>query len=135
MPHASEAQLSEYLGPRLLVIADRDGDGVADAPLVAAALSRADGLIDGYIVRFLPLAVVVPELTQASLDIATYYLAGNLKTDQERERFEDAIKWLVHLSKGVATLPLPPEEPVAGGTLEVVSAERRFTRDTLAGVL
>lgn len=117
MAYATAAQLEEYLGrDRYLDLADRDRDGTPDEAAVEAVLSRASAIADSYIARYLPLAEPYPEaLADAVIQIATYTLAGNAATDDERARYEDALRWLREVAAGQAELvrptdPTPPTE-------------------------
>lgn len=102
----AKAQLGE---DALLLVADRDGDGVIDTEMVAAAIEDAGALIDTHVsARYaLPLAAVPPVLRSAAIDIAHYRLANRpgQMTDDIRRRYEDAISLLKRVADGKADLP------------------------------
>ena len=97
MAYATDADIIDLYGNDMLDrLADRDGDGVADAPKVQRALDDAAALIDGYIATrvTLPLASVPAVLKNLSIDIAVYRLAtdAGLLSEDARKRYEDAIR-------------------------------------------
>lgn len=93
---------------QLVLIADRDGDGVADAAAVSKALEDASAEIDAYLaVKYtLPLASPPPLLAHLCVDIAVYRLAADayVATDERRKRFDDALLLLLRLATGEASL-------------------------------
>lgn len=74
MTYATQADLEARFGPEeLLKLADRDGDGAADATVVGAALTDAAAEIDGHLATAydLPLAAGPwPSLRAAACDLA-----------------------------------------------------------------
>lgn len=147
MSYASQADIEAIYGAAALaIVADRDGDGLADGPAVAAALGRASDEIDLHVgaAYALPLAATPPQLVQLAVDVALYRLAldAGVRTDEHRQRYEDAVAVLKRIAEGRARLTLPadpgaapdPEDPTAGqGPRPIVTAgpERLFSRDTL----
>jgi phage gp36-like protein len=98
---------------RLLALSDTDGDGIADAGLVDAAILEADSLIDTYASkRFrVPFSSAPPAIKALSARIAARVLRRNRTmvlasdvTDEETDR-----KWLEALAKGDV---LPGVEPI-----------------------
>lgn len=116
MPYATLTDITDLYGPNALYVADRDGDGVADAVAVDKALTHASAEIDSYLlVRYtLPLSDVDQKLVQISVDIALYRLAlsHDVLSDEHRKRYEDAIAWLKDVAAGRAKLHLPSAPPV-----------------------
>lgn len=108
--HATVEQLENHLGEdRYLALVDRDNDGAADTDAVEAALADASSLCDSYVSRWLPLSEPPKALVTAVLDLAVYQLAGNRSTEDERRRYEDALRWLRDVSVGRATLGTGPQ--------------------------
>lgn len=136
MSYATAAQLEEHLGSdRYLNLADRDRDGAADAAAVDAILSRASSVADSYIARWLPIPTPYPEvLADAVIQIATYYLAGNAATDNERALYEDALRWLRDVAANKALLGTP-EGPVDtdGAEVRVCAPDAQWTPDLAGG--
>lgn len=119
MPYATLADLQNRYGEdAITVLADRDGDGAADAGVVDRALADADAEIDAYLAeRYqLPLSPVPPLLTRLACEIAVYRLgmeAGGGLTEEKRKRYEDVVALLKRLGDGTATLGLPADQPAA----------------------
>lgn len=135
--YATSAELQDYLGEDdFLRVADRDGSGAVDADAVTQALDEASSLADSYLARWLPIASVPPVLRRHVMAIAAYSLAGNLQTDDQRRRYEDAIKWLRDVADGKASLGIPPSsDTVSSGSVYYETNARVMTRSTLRGVL
>ncbi|MDP2805447.1 MAG: DUF1320 domain-containing protein [Gallionellaceae bacterium] len=73
MSYAALSDLVAQFGDReVLALTDRNGDGVADAPVYGMALQRASNTIDAYLAaRYpLPLTVVPDQLVDICCDIA-----------------------------------------------------------------
>lgn len=140
--YATAAQLdTHYSAAEVLIAADRDGDGAADAGVIAAALTKATEEIDSYLgVRYtLPLVSVPGILVSACCEVAMYRMSINspAMTEEKRQRYEDVIKWLQSVAKGLATLgvseALDPSDDTA--TVTTTSEVRLFTRSSLAGLI
>jgi phage gp36-like protein len=139
MPYATQQEIEDRYGLDALTVAsDRDRDGLADDDAIALALSDASAEIDSYLaVKYqLPLAVVPDVLTRCCVDISIYRLSADasVATEEQRVRYEDAMRLLLNLAVGKASLGLPVEPPTRDGAApSVVSSERRFSRDKLRG--
>lgn len=140
--YAIDADLQAYFGSeQYLIAADRDGDSTADAGVVAAALIKASEEIDSYLCQryTLPLATVPGVLLGICCDIAMYRLSINstAMTEEKRTRYEDAIKWLRDVAKGVAGIGVLEEGSDSDDVATVTSTSeaRLFSRMKLAGVL
>lgn len=120
----------------------RPPSGVIDESVTAAALDAATQIIDGYVgAQYqLPLASAVPLLTDLAADIARYRLYKTAATEQVQRRFDDAIKTLTGISKGLIRLPVG--DPGAGSAepagrndvLAIQSAPRLFSRASMRGM-
>lgn len=135
MPYATRKEFEDHLGPdRFVDLADRSRSGSPDDGAVAAALANASSLADSYLTRYLPIdpTAIPATLRGYVLDIATYQLAGNRRTDDERLRYEDALRWLRDIAASKANLGLPtgPVEAPAGGML-VDAPEALFRRSKI----
>lgn len=142
MPYATQEDIVTLYTADALVVADRDGDGVPDAAAIARALASASSEIDASLgVRYdLPLSSSHDILTQYCVDIALYRLAGSsaTMTEELRQRYEDAMKWLDHIATGKKRLNIPAvpgEEPSDAGPnpLVVSGPARLFSRDKMRG--
>lgn len=97
---------TRYGADELLMLADRDNDGVLDAGVVEAMLQDADAEIVSYIgqaVRIDP-ANVPLNLKRIACEIARYRLYGANPIEDARKRYEDAILFLKRVAEGKATL-------------------------------
>ena len=125
----------------VLTTVDRDGDRDPDPAALDPGLTQASSLIDSYLgSRYtLPLPSAPAVLVQACVDIAIYKWCADHQglTEEKRVRYDDAIKWLKDVSKGLATLG-PVESVVVGVNetqVEYAVESRLFSRRTLKGVL
>ena len=127
---------------QLVELADDDGDGVADAAVLAAAIAAAEATLDGYLqTRYpLPLATVPPVLVRLARDLAAWELWSRRDTpDLEKRpvyfRWKDALRFLEKLASGEVQLGAtpPPAESAGGVRVAQTAAERVFTRDSLRG--
>jgi phage gp36-like protein len=141
--YCTQSDLEARFGDEeVLLASDRDGSGVADAAAISACITAASGEVDSYVrARYdLPLTIPVPEhLEHVACDITMYKLSahGPAYTEEKRVRYEDAISWLLKLSKGIVTLGDGEADEVASDNTEVstIVQDRLFTRTTLSGVL
>ena len=110
MAYATQADITTLYSEDALFVADRDGDGVVDAGAVERALLSASDEIDTYLgVRFpVPYAQASNVLVQLCVDMAVYRLAQtrDVLTEELRTRYEDALKLLMRIADGKATLPV-----------------------------
>lgn len=137
MAYADAAQLEEHLGAdRYVDLADRDRSGTVDEEAVDQALAKASSLVDSYITRYLPIAEPPDVVVDAVLEVATYKLAGNRATQDERQRYEDAIAWLTRVGARKANLALP-ETPMLepGGDVIVDAPRAQFRHDQTRRIL
>lgn len=149
MAYATQTDIEELYGADALVAADRDGDGVADAPAVTRALSDASDEIDTYLaVRYaVPLAEVPAIVRQLAVDLSLYRLAltEDVLTEELTRRRDEAIKSLQRLADGKQRLVFPSDGTIdADGDGEIddnsprpivqSGPEREFTRDKMKGL-
>lgn len=118
-------------------LADHEAQDI-DAAKVEAAIAYAEAEVNSYLGKFYNLAAVanlatVPVvLTNKTADIARYQLDNLRARDDVRQRYEDALKWLAMVAKGLVDLGLPTNEPTAqGGAPDYFASDRVFTQDTL----
>lgn len=136
MPYATQAQLVERYGEdALLVVADRDLDGVIDADIIEKALNDATAEIDTWLAAkySLPLPTVPDVLVRLCADITLYRLAAEADqaTDERRKRYEDAVQLLKAISRGDASLGMPDPPKSSNGAVTLISGPRRFNRTTM----
>ncbi len=150
--YATQSDIVALYGANALVVADRDGNGVADEAAVTRALESAGDEINSYLaVRYtVPVPAPAPQiLIQLCVDIGVYRLAlsADVLSAEHRQRYEDALAMLKRLAKGEAALVLaadpnaPPADPDAPTALNdgpqpivVGGPERVFSRDKMRGL-
>jgi phage gp36-like protein len=127
---------------QLLELADDDGDGQADAAVLAAAIAAAEATVDGYLqARYrLPLAAVPAVLTRLARDLAVWELWSRRDTPEVEKRpvylrWKEALRFLEKLAAGEVLLGVEPQPEQAPATARVERgpADRVFTRDSLKG--
>ena len=145
MAYATRTDIEDLYGAAALYVADRDGDGVPEDAAIDRALDDASSEIDAYL-RVLydtPVSPVPQLLVQLACDVALYRLAqtGDVRTEEHRTRYDDALRTLARLAKGDMKLPPPPPPPAdptdpdapvpLDGPRVIVAAgpERLFSRD------
>lgn len=135
MSFASVSDLQTRYGDQeILLLADRDGDGVLDAGVVEAHLADADAEIISELAGAVSIDAASPPLNLKRLacQIARYRLYGANPPKAARDDYEDAIKFLrlVRDKKasldGGATAPAEVSPPSLAAASE--ADERIFTR-------
>lgn len=125
----------------LIQLTDDKGLGVIDTSKVDEAITLADGEVDGYcgkryVVPFSPVPAFVQGL---ALDLAVYNLFSLRENmpENRKARYENAIKALGDIAKGIVTLgvqtPTPPTETFSTATPQVVQTSGRFSPGKLKG--
>jgi len=85
-----------------------DNSGVLDDDVLNQSIADADAEINGYLSDYvLPLTNVPANFRLIACDIARYYLYDDAMIDQVRDRYQNAIKYLVQVGKGA--IPLSPD--------------------------
>lgn len=100
--------------------ADRDGDGVVDAVVVAGAIAAASSIIDSYIgARYaLPLVTVPSTIKSICEDLARHALTTVEPMKIVVDNRDAAIARLKDIARGVAVLDVPapaPADPSSSG--------------------
>ncbi|AYC19820.1 hypothetical protein DZA65_02942 [Dickeya dianthicola] len=121
-------------------LTDRDFAGEIDDDVLTGALTRASAEIDSYLAGRYPVPWNdTPRiLVGRCCDIARYLLcgAGTQMTDEIRERYNDAIRYLERVADGRITLGRLPSGDVvqpSGISTTFASAGRCFGRDSTGG--
>jgi phage gp36-like protein len=139
MPYATQADLVDRFGADELVqLTNRAGGNTIDAAVVARALADADGFIDPYLSQryAVPVSPVPAGLVKIAADIARFYLHGKAATETVRQAYEDAVKLLQEIGRGLASLPgaAPPSGASSPAGSPAFSASPRvFDAETLSG--
>lgn len=150
MAYSTQTDVEQAAGGaiRLLQLVDWDNNNAIDAARLAAAIAKADSLIDSYAVKHykVPFATVPPIITTHSADLAMLYLVrsrGPL-SDVEQDLWDsiagtDEKKpgWLLLLAKGIVTLGVDPAPPASEMVVDQVETamptDRDVSREKLAG--
>ncbi len=136
MTYATQADLEDAFGAtEILQLADRDRDGVADSPVIAAVLARADSMIDSYLGgRYaLPITPIPTVLVATACDLARYWLYDDAAPERVRDSYQDAVGFLKDVSAGRVLLQLPAAAADASAGSPAYSApDPVFSSDTLA---
>lgn len=138
MPYASLDDLIERAGlAEIRQVADRDRDGDPDPAVIAAALTHADNIVNGYVeARYAPLATI-PDLVRTwAVSIARYHLHRNGPPEYVKTDYDQAIAALKDVARGLIALPVaPPDASPTAITGEVMAAHppEVFTPDRLRG--
>lgn len=141
MAYATLQTLTDQVGiGEVILSSDRDQNGVVDVGVVERALEDASSEIDSYIgsVYKLPINPVPGILITYSGIIALYRMSleTGSYTEEKRKRYEDAIRWLRDVAKGVASLDGEVEaQPKSSGGIRYFTEAREFSRTKLGGVL
>lgn len=119
-------------------IADRDRDGALDQPVIDAALTHADNMIDGYVgVRYAVPLASVPDLVRTwAVSIARYMLHRNGAPDHVGADYKEAVAALKDVARGQIALPVAVgADPLstASGTIMSDHPAEVFTADRLRG--
>ncbi|GHD63854.1 gp436 family protein [Jeongeupia chitinilytica] len=132
---ARDDMVTRFGAQEVIALTDRDNTGQIDDAVLAGALATAGDEIDGYLAgRYpLPFAQSPKILTGYACDIARYRLCGSgaLLTDDIRERYRDAVKFLELAANGKVSLGgMPGGGPApTGNTVQFASGSRVFARD------
>jgi phage gp36-like protein len=143
MPYCTQADIEAALGgsARLVKLADFDGDGEADAAVVAAAIAYADGIINTYLAPkyTVPVtdAAALAALAPHAANLAVYKLNRNrgFKAEEEKADHDASIRFLRDLASGLGTLgntSAPAAQAADNGVESTHSAASDF-RDSLDG--
>lgn len=140
MAYASQTQIQHAAGgaDRLVELADYDGDGIADADVIAAVQAAADGWIDSY--AALRYAVPIEDPTDTLVQLAAEECVYRLRqrralgaTEQDERQHKDREQWLVHLSKGLVRPSNPAPAKSDAVRSEAVVNNRDVSRRNLEG--
>jgi phage gp36-like protein len=125
---ASDLTNSGLSSATLIQLTDDNGDGVADAAVIAEAIAQADAEIDGYLGgRYaIPVAPVPALLRNLSVAVSAWKLYSHRGLNDERRRqdYDDAIATCRRLAKGEMVLPAATSGEVATDGADLPEASR-----------
>lgn len=106
MSYCTRQNLIDRFGEQELIqLTDRDIVGVINDTVLNQAISDADAEINGYLTAYpLPLATIPANLVRIACDVTRYYLYDVTVTEQVKDRYDSAIKYLMQVAKGLISL-------------------------------
>ncbi len=134
MSYATLADLIERAGDaEILQVADRDGDDVADTPVIEAALTHADNIVNGYLAtRFtIPLTATPPIVVTWAVAIARYHLHRDGAPDYVVRDYNNAVAALKDAARGIIAVPAltaPHRQPAHPGVSRSMVRNRPSAR-------
>lgn len=134
MTYATQQNMIDRFEEKELIdLTDRTNLGVINTVVLGQALADADAKIDGYLSSryVLPLNPIPTSLVRIACDLARYFMYDNHATEEVRNRYKDAEKFLISLGKGEITLGPDPSGTQVSGSPEVSAPPRIFTNTTL----
>ncbi|MBE9102763.1 gp436 family protein [Vacuolonema iberomarrocanum] len=142
MAYATVAQFVEAFTEEEAIALSNLSDASAqqvDATVLNRALNDASATIDSYLGQryTLPLPEAIPNvLIRCCLNITRYLLDSFNPREDVRKRYEDELRWLEKLARGLLTLGLPSnDEGAADNSSEFVTTLRIFSDSNLGGFL
>ncbi len=124
---------------RYVQIFDADGDGVADAAIVAAAQAEADGVIDGHAAVKYAVPIAAPTATikalAARLTIFARLTNSRMLTNRDLELHELDLKKLEAISKGQIRVSDPAPAKSSAVRAKLIAPEVSVSRDSLKGFI
>jgi phage gp36-like protein len=140
MAYATLQTLIDQVGTdEVTLSSDRDHSGEPDPGVVERALEDASNEIDSYIgsVYKLPVNPVPGVLVTYCGVIALYRMSleTGSYTKEKRQRYEDALRWLRDVAKGVASLGGQIQPESKSGGVRYFTEAREFSRTKLGGIL
>lgn len=137
MPYASQDDLIARFGEtELIQLTDRASGGVVDADYLAVSLTEAQAEVDSYIgaIYDLPLLTTPVSLITATCNIARYRLYNQQATEEVKIRYDDTIRWLRDVARGLASLGLPATQAPESQSIVVQSRTQIFTDAVMNGM-
>ena len=131
--------IDQYGAERLVELTDRADppEGEIDDTILQKALDDADAVINSYVARRydMPITGAPPVLRRHAEVLAWYSLHRGRHTEEDRQAYDDTMKFLDDVSKGVALLDVGGSQPASSPAEAVVDGpDRMFNRDTLKGL-
>lgn len=139
MTYATQLEFVEAFGQELTIELTNLEDATAttiNAAVFLRVATDSDSLINSYLSgRYtLPLSTTPGVIRTIALDIYRYKLGHNAQEEDVRQRYEDALKQLTDIAKGLMNLGLDDgtEAPLPGSPA-FYTPERVFSAETLRG--
>ena len=140
MPYCTQTDILDQLDEEVLIaLTDDEDTGSVDDTKVTKAIADADAEIDSYcgVHYSVPFAPVPDVIRKWSVEFAIYNLYPRRKgaPDNRKERYDNGIRFLRDVSKGLASLGKddPDVPPSDKDKPQFTSSDRIFTRDDMDG--
>lgn len=140
MPYCAKTDILEQIDEDILIqLTDDEDTASVDDDMVTRAIADADAEIDSYCgVRYpVPFSTVPDIIRKWSVEFAIYNLYARRKgvSDDRKERYNNGIRFLRDVSKGVVSLgPDDPDStPSDANAPQITSSDRIFSRDKMKG--
>jgi phage gp36-like protein len=136
MSYSALSDITDDLDEEILIqLTDDEDTGAVNESRVTAAIAKADAEIDSYLSKryTLPLSSTPEVIKKLSVDIAIWnlYSRRNKMEEVRKARYDAAVKLLVAMSKGDATLGIDPEP--AGGEQQIKASRTKDDRTFTIG--
>jgi phage gp36-like protein len=134
--YCTKADILKQLDEVILIQLTDDLDaGAVDDSIVTSAIADADAEIDSYcgVSYDVPFDPVPRIILKHSVDISIYRLYDRRQGAPEniRKRYDDVIRFLKDVAKGIASLGGDAPEETTSDEATVTSQDRIFSRDSL----
>lgn len=134
MAYATAQNIIDRYGEQeLLLVADRDNDGISDVDVIATALNDSTDEINVYVASnyTLPLDPVPSVLVRICVDITMYRLATNAGTltDEKKERYKSCVSMLDRIASGKLSIGVqaaPEMQNLASSFIAPTSVSGKF---------
>lgn len=138
MAYCSQSDILNLISEVELAELTAESGETPDAEVVAEGITKAAAEIDAYCgVRYaVPFSEPVPAMVKSlAVDMAIYHIFSrrDLLLEGRRRKYEDAIRFLIHVSAGRVSLGESAAPPAAVGqeVVEISSSERVFSRERM----
>lgn len=138
MPYATRATMESRYGlAELVALTDLQRTGTVDDAVLSAAIDRASGVVDGYLLGrvAVPLATV-PAVIQLHTESICRRLLQTVSVDEAAQAdYDAAIRYLERVAAGQVPL-LPPESapaPAGAGPVLFSPGDKVFGREQASG--
>ena len=136
MPYCTIDDIKDQIDEAILIqLTDDEGTGSVNETRVSAAIAKADGEIDSYLSgRYTVPLSPVPEIVEKfSVDISIWnlYARRSIVEEMREKRYNAAVKLLISINKGDATLGVDPEP--SGGEQQIKTSREKTDRTFTIG--
>ena len=126
-----EGMIERFGEQELIQLTDHEQLGVMGDAVLLRAIEDADTEINSWIATKMsvPATAGLPFLARVAADIARYRLYDDAVSETVRMRYEDAVRALTAISKGLMTLGETAPSVITGGGVKMQSSPKSFGRE------